>query len=66
MKMWLAYAAFHLGDYKKAMTVYRHVVQDSHADPIAHLYLACCYFYLGMYKEADEEAQKGNFGSYSG
>ena len=41
--------------------MYRYIVQDQQVDPIAHVYLACCYFYLGMYKEADEAAQKGNF-----
>ncbi len=29
------------------------------ADPTHHLYAACCLFALGLYKEADAEAQKG-------
>lgn len=28
-------------------------------EPVLNLYLACCYFFLGMYIEADEAAQKG-------
>ena len=36
------------------------MVKDPQRDPNVHLYLACCYFFLGMYREADEEAQKGN------
>jgi intraflagellar transport protein 56 len=28
-------------------------------DEAVSLYLACCYFYLGMYKKADEAAQRG-------
>lgn len=28
------------------------------ANPALHTYLACCYFYLGMFKEAEEEALK--------
>ncbi|KAJ3093189.1 Intraflagellar transport protein 56 [Quaeritorhiza haematococci] len=57
--LWLGYAAFHLGDYRKAMETYQTMLQDKNCDPIIHLYLACCYFFLGMYKEADEEAQRG-------
>ncbi|KAJ3279797.1 Intraflagellar transport protein 56 [Borealophlyctis nickersoniae] len=56
---WLGYAAFHLGEYKKAMETYQTLLQDPKCDPICHLYLGCCYFFLGMYKEADEEAQRG-------
>lgn len=28
-------------------------------DQLVHLYLACCYFFLGMNQEADDEALKG-------
>jgi hypothetical protein len=27
---------------------------------MVHVYIAICYFFLGMYKEADEEARKGS------
>jgi len=57
--LWLGYAAFHLGDYKKAMETYQILTQEQNCDPSIHLYLACTYFFLGMYKEADDEAQKG-------
>lgn len=56
---WLAYAAFHLSDHKKAMETYQSLLLEPKVDPLVHLYLACCYFFLGMYREADEEAQKG-------
>ena len=36
------------------------MLADQNCDPLIHLYLACCYFFLGMYKEADEAAQNGN------
>ncbi|KAJ3301941.1 Intraflagellar transport protein 56 [Kappamyces sp. JEL0829] len=58
-RFWTGYSYFHLGDYRKAMEVYQDILKSPQADPIAHLYLGCCYFYLGMYKEADDEAQKG-------
>ena len=35
------------------------LLKNSQCDSIAHLYLGCCYFFLGMYREADDEAQKG-------
>eukprot|EP00727_Mastigamoeba_balamuthi_P005840 m51a1_g1876 putative tetratricopeptide repeat protein 26 (579) ;mRNA; f:677870-679968 len=37
---------------------YEEMLQKEGADPNLHTYLACCYFFLGMYKEADEEARK--------
>lgn len=35
------------------------MAQEPKCDPIAFLYLGCCYFFLGMYKEADEAGQRG-------
>ncbi|RKO86098.1 hypothetical protein BDK51DRAFT_31932 [Blyttiomyces helicus] len=57
--LWLGYSAFHLGDYKKAMEAYQGFLQEANPDPLGHLFLACTFFFLGMYKEADEEAQRG-------
>nr|KAJ3421422.1 Intraflagellar transport protein 56 [Polyrhizophydium stewartii] len=65
--LWLGYSFFHLGDYRKAMEAgvrleaitYQVMLLDPSCDPLVHLYLACCYFFLGMYKEADDEAQRG-------
>ncbi|KAJ3188291.1 Intraflagellar transport protein 56 [Gaertneriomyces sp. JEL0708] len=56
---WLAYSAFHMSDYLKAMQTYQAMLQDPKCDPVISLYLACCYFFLGMYGEADEAAKKG-------
>lgn len=49
---WLAYSAYHLGDYQKALNCYQLLLQQaSHADPSVeqpidlpyyHLYIACC------------------------
>jgi intraflagellar transport protein 56 len=52
---WLGYAAFHLGDYKKALDVYIELAKN---EPVYYLYASCCQFYLGEYKEAEEFARK--------
>ncbi|KAL7747466.1 Intraflagellar transport protein 56 [Sorochytrium milnesiophthora] len=57
--LWLGFAAFHLGDYHKAHTVYRELLSRPNPDPMWHLYLAVCQFYLGQYKESDAEASAG-------
>ncbi len=57
---WLGYAAFHLGDYKKALDVYTELAV---AEPVYHLYASCCQFYLGEYSLAEEAARKGIVGS---
>uniref|UniRef100_A0A7S1N908 Intraflagellar transport protein 56 n=1 Tax=Eutreptiella gymnastica TaxID=73025 RepID=A0A7S1N908_9EUGL len=56
---WLAYCAYHFGDYTKAMQAYQEMIAQPDADPILHVYLACTLFCLGQYKEAEEEALKG-------
>ncbi|XP_057323808.1 intraflagellar transport protein 56 [Microplitis mediator] len=50
--MWIAYCAFHLGDYKRATSVYESLRKKGRSDVFTNL--ACCYFYLGMYPEAKE------------
>ena len=42
-----------------ASQTYRALLALPDADPTHHLYAACCLFALGLYKEADAEAQKG-------
>lgn len=56
---WLGYSAFHLGEYQKSMQAYQEMLEEEDADPILHIYVACCSFYLGQYKEAEEAALKG-------
>eukprot|EP01061_Rhynchopus_euleeides_P016732 TRINITY_DN28047_c0_g1_i1.p1 TRINITY_DN28047_c0_g1~~TRINITY_DN28047_c0_g1_i1.p1 ORF type:complete len:559 (+),score=224.25 TRINITY_DN28047_c0_g1_i1:259-1935(+) len=56
---WLAYCAFHLGDYQKSLEVYTEMLVEEGADPLLHIYAACCHFYLGQFKEAEAEALKG-------
>eukprot|EP00906_Rhabdomonas_costata_P007860 RCo011231 len=56
---WLGYCAFHLGEYAKAAAVYEEMLEARDADPILNIYLACCLFFRGMFKEAGEAAMKG-------
>jgi len=60
---WLGYAAFHLGDYKKALDVYTELAPT---DPVYNLYASCCQFYLGDYSAAEELARKGVAGNTGG
>ncbi|XP_011314978.1 intraflagellar transport protein 56 isoform X2 [Fopius arisanus] len=51
---WIAYCAFHLGDYKRAASVYEALRKKDKAPSDVSTNLACCYFFLGMYPEAKE------------
>ncbi|XP_078035780.1 tetratricopeptide repeat domain 26 [Augochlora pura] len=51
-ELWMGYCAFHLGDYKRAATVYEELMDKDQTPPELTLNLACCYFYLGMYPES--------------
>jgi intraflagellar transport protein 56 len=52
--LWLGYCAFHLGDYKRAATVYENLRGKDHVSSDVTTNLACCYFYLGMYPESQK------------
>ncbi|XP_066297834.1 intraflagellar transport protein 56-like isoform X3 [Branchiostoma lanceolatum] len=56
--MWIAYCAFHLGEYKRAMEEFQSMSKRDGCHPDVWVNLACCNFFLGMYKESDEAAQK--------
>ncbi|XP_043217997.1 intraflagellar transport protein 56-like [Amphibalanus amphitrite] len=57
---WIAYCAFHNGDYKRAAQEYEQITKkEKKVKPELWLNLAVCYFYLGMYQEAKETAEKG-------
>eukprot|EP01060_Flectonema_neradi_P012302 TRINITY_DN19169_c0_g2_i1.p1 TRINITY_DN19169_c0_g2~~TRINITY_DN19169_c0_g2_i1.p1 ORF type:complete len:561 (+),score=85.70 TRINITY_DN19169_c0_g2_i1:80-1762(+) len=61
---WLAYCAFHLGDYNKALEVYKELIaNDDETENQMHTYAACCHFYMGNFKEAEESALKGPVGT---
>ncbi|ESO00852.1 hypothetical protein HELRODRAFT_112981 [Helobdella robusta] len=56
--LWIAYCAFHLGDYKAAMEEYEKMSKHPKCDLHIYTNLGCCYFMLGMYKEAEAAAKK--------
>ncbi|XP_018314666.1 intraflagellar transport protein 56 [Mycetomoellerius zeteki] len=60
MDLWMGYCAFHLGDYKRAATIYENLRNKDYVPSDISTNLACCYFYLGMYSESQkilEEAE---------
>nr|XP_014347467.1 PREDICTED: intraflagellar transport protein 56 [Latimeria chalumnae] len=56
--LWMGYCTFHLGDYKKAMEEYEVMTKREGCNPDVWVNLACTYFFLGMYKEAEAAATK--------
>ncbi|XP_015436460.1 PREDICTED: intraflagellar transport protein 56, partial [Dufourea novaeangliae] len=53
-ELWLGYCAFHLGDYKRATTIYENLRKKDQTSVDLSTNLACCYFYLGMYPESQK------------
>lgn len=58
--LWLGYAAFHLGEYRKALDAYQEY-QRTAAEPHREtpLWVGACMYYLQMYKEALDVAAHG-------
>ena len=64
VNQWLAYCAFHLGDYNKALEVYNELIaKEDESESQMHTFAACCHFYMGNFKEAEESALKGPVGT---
>lgn len=58
--LWIAFCAFHMGDYARAQQEYEKIIDKEKSKAgEAFTYLACCMFMLGMYKKAEELAMKG-------
>uniref|UniRef100_A0A0M3I4P8 Intraflagellar transport protein 56 n=1 Tax=Ascaris lumbricoides TaxID=6252 RepID=A0A0M3I4P8_ASCLU len=57
--LWLGHCAFHAGEYKKASEVYERMLKEKECPPEVNVYLGCAFFFLGMYLEAKEVAEKG-------
>uniref|UniRef100_A0A673WV11 Intraflagellar transport protein 56 n=1 Tax=Salmo trutta TaxID=8032 RepID=A0A673WV11_SALTR len=57
--LWIGYCAFHLGDYKRAMEVGVALTLRLEEPGEVWVYLACTQFFLGLYREAEEAANKG-------
>jgi intraflagellar transport protein 56 len=45
----------------KYLQEYNRIVSKGNCHPDVFVNLGCTYFFLGMYPEADEAAQKGKF-----
>lgn len=56
--LWLAYCYFHMGEYRKAITIYDELLRKTD-DKDYHIYKACCYYALCLYDDARKEALKG-------
>nr|XP_034180373.1 intraflagellar transport protein 56 isoform X5 [Osmia lignaria] len=50
----MGYCTFHLGDYKRAATIYENLRKKDQVPTYVSTNLACCYFYLGMYPESQQ------------
>ncbi|KAK3853741.1 hypothetical protein Pcinc_039733 [Petrolisthes cinctipes] len=59
---WIGYCAFHLGDYKRSLGEFEKLTLHHNQQPTPEnwISLSCCYFYLGMYPEAEEAAEKAS------
>ncbi|XP_019400750.1 PREDICTED: intraflagellar transport protein 56 isoform X1 [Crocodylus porosus] len=56
--LWVGYCAFHLGDYKRALEEYEALTKKPGCNPDVWVNLACTYFFLGMYTQAEQSALK--------
>jgi len=59
-RLWMAYAAFHLGDFKKALATYQSMIDTGSNDQMIHVYMGCCLLGLGWHAEAEERALQGS------
>ena len=63
--LWIGYCAFHVGDYKRALLEYESLLATggkNKSSKNVHISMACTYFYLGMYQEAEGAAEKADKG----
>ncbi|XP_050810192.1 intraflagellar transport protein 56 isoform X2 [Gopherus flavomarginatus] len=56
--LWIGYCAFHLGDYKRALEEYEALTKQPDCNPDVWVNLACTYFLLGMYTQAEQAGLK--------
>ena len=40
----------------QALNVYKELLANDDPDPLYYIYAAACYYYMGLYKEAEETA----------
>lgn len=51
---WIGFCAFHLGDYKRALSVYQALGKTKNVPEDNAINLACCFFFLGMYSQVEK------------
>jgi hypothetical protein len=44
--------------FEKALNLYKDLMQMEDCNPMVPIYAAACYYYMGMYKEAEESAEQ--------
>ncbi|XP_034248854.1 intraflagellar transport protein 56 [Thrips palmi] len=59
-EQWIGYCAFHLGDYKRAMSIFEKLSLKGDPPDDVLVNLACCQFYLGLYSESEETLKHAN------
>jgi intraflagellar transport protein 56 len=60
LSLWLAYAAFHAGEYKKSIEIYDELMRAPDYNPDFHIYKACCLYALCQYEDSYNECVKGD------
>uniref|UniRef100_A0A158Q750 TPR_REGION domain-containing protein n=1 Tax=Elaeophora elaphi TaxID=1147741 RepID=A0A158Q750_9BILA len=58
-ELWLGHCAFHAGEYRKAILIYERMLIQKNCPSEVNVYIACCFFYLGLCAEAKQYAEKG-------
>uniref|UniRef100_A0A915PQ81 Intraflagellar transport protein 56 n=1 Tax=Setaria digitata TaxID=48799 RepID=A0A915PQ81_9BILA len=63
-ELWLGHCVFHAGEYRQAIavrfdTIYERMLMKKNCSPEVNIYIACCFFFLGMCAEAKQYAEKG-------
>ncbi|CAJ0932071.1 unnamed protein product, partial [Mesorhabditis belari] len=56
--LWTGHCLFRSGDYKKALKLYEWMLSQENCPREVHTYAGCCFFFLGMYVEARDAADK--------
>lgn len=57
--LWIAYAAFHLGNFERVEKAYRELIDQHEVPDDIYLFLSCCLFFQQKYEEAESAAEKG-------
>jgi len=56
---WVAYSAFYLKNFEKAVQALREIIEHYTPPPTIHLHLATCLFFMELFSEAEDAALMG-------